>query len=430
MGIEKPKYSIIIPARNGVSYLPACVETIINQGYCDYELIISDDHSNDGTKEYLNTLSQPNIRVIEPPEALSMAEHWEWALSHARGEWLVFVGQDDGLQPYFFQLSDLLTEVADRKDVRVVMSERAYYFWEGCGLAYGDIAVRYSAVKKVRIHHCKLEAIKALLGVQHYFELPQMYTTSLFKKSILEEAQSKQGGKVFVSHPQDANLGAVACSLENTYLKSYIPLGWVGTSPKSAGMAIRYDAQKGKGGSDDINGLSALKLEYEAKVAKSNFKYPHFAGNFSFGNTSIYFWQALLQTQSLRSASLNRILRSRAFKLIMFGSVLAGLILNKKLSTHKEMFIEILGRNGCNYAFVFVVSLFVLMTSAIWAVPDLIFRAFNKAKHLIFGSRVSFKILWSGSPDMDMMKASNCVMELLVKKEWIKPGEQTARSNG
>lgn len=430
MGIEKPKYSIIIPARNGVNYLPACVETIINQDYCDYELIISDDHSNDGTKKYLNTLSHPSIRVIEPPEALSMAEHWEWALSHARGEWLIFVGQDDGLQPYFFELSDVLTEVADRRDVRVVMSGRAYYFWEGCSLAYGDIAVRYSAVNKIRIHHCKFEAIKALLGAQHYFELPQMYTTSLFKKSILEEARSKQGGKVFVSHPQDANLGAIACSLENTYLKSYIPLGWVGTSPKSAGMAIRYDSQRGNGGSDDINGLSELKMEYEAKVAKSSFKYPYCAGSFSFGNTSIYFWQALLQTQSLRSASLNRILTSRPFKLIMLGSVLSGLIQNKKLSTHKEMFIEILERNGCNYALVFVVSLFALMASAIWAAPDLVFRIFNKAKHVIFRSRVAFKILRSGSHDMDMMRASNCVMDLLVKKKWIKAGERLARSNG
>ena len=55
---NNPKYSIILPARNGFNYLPTCINTIIDQNYNDYELIISDDHSNDGTKQYLNNLSQ------------------------------------------------------------------------------------------------------------------------------------------------------------------------------------------------------------------------------------------------------------------------------------------------------------------------------------------------------------------------------------
>ena len=59
-----PKYSIIIPTYNGVQYLPTCIETIISQDYKDYELIISDDHSTDGTKEFLEMLSHPNITVV------------------------------------------------------------------------------------------------------------------------------------------------------------------------------------------------------------------------------------------------------------------------------------------------------------------------------------------------------------------------------
>ena len=96
------KYSIIIPVRNGIQYLPSCINTILVQKYSNYELIISNDHSTDGTKEYLDTLSNnKNIKIIEPAEPLSMTEHWEWALSHATGEWQIFVGQDDGLQHYF-----------------------------------------------------------------------------------------------------------------------------------------------------------------------------------------------------------------------------------------------------------------------------------------------------------------------------------------
>ena len=138
MTTQKARYSILIPSRNGGKYLPTCVQSIIEQHYDNYELVISDDHSDDGTKEYLATLKHKNIRVVEPPQHLSMAEHWEWVLAHATGEWMIFVGQDDGLQPYFFTLADKLTRLADKKNIRAVMSRRAYFFWNGCDALFGD----------------------------------------------------------------------------------------------------------------------------------------------------------------------------------------------------------------------------------------------------------------------------------------------------
>lgn len=412
---KNPKYSIIIPTKNGFNYLPTCVRTIIDQEYSDYELIISNDHSDDGTKQYLDALSHPNIRIVEPPESLSMAEHWEWALSHAQGDWLIFVGQDDGLQHYFFQLADRLTEIANKKNLRAIMSERAYFFWKGCSFAYGDVAVSYTAINKLKIHNSKFQAIKALLGIQRYFELPQMYTTSLFKKSLLDEARIKQEGKVFVSHPQDANLAAIACSIESGYLKSYIPLGWVGTSPKSAGMAISHAARKSENPSVETNGLTTLKKEYEEKIAKSNFKYPNYAGDFSFGNTSIYFWQALLQTKSLRHSVLNRVINSQVFKILMFSGVLFDLIRRRKLSTHRYMYMEILRRNHCNFVLVLLTSLIVFLGFPLWKLSDFLFRAINKVKHLLFGTRVFYIINWAEDQDMDMIKASSIVMKLLNK---------------
>ena len=190
--MQNPKYSIIIPCRNGGKYLPHCVKTIINQEYDNYELILSDDHSTDGTNAYLSAIIHPNVTVIQPPEGLSMTEHWEWALSHARGEWLMFVGQDDGLQSYFFRLADRLTEIAHKANMRTIMSERAYFFWKDCEFVHGDIAVGYHARNAVKIHNCRYYAMKTLLGLQSYFDLAGMYTTSLFHRDIIYEAKRKQ----------------------------------------------------------------------------------------------------------------------------------------------------------------------------------------------------------------------------------------------
>lgn len=344
--IKTPKYSIILPVYNGVQYLPTCVDTILANEYKDYELIISNDNSNDGTKEYLETLKiYKHIKIVSPAQSLSMTEHWEWALSHASGEWMIFVGQDDGLQHYFFKLADKLTKLADEKNIRSIASSRAYYFWQGCEYAYGDVAIKYRAMKKTEVLNMKFEVFKALFGFQDYFELPQMYTTSLFKKSLIEEAKEKQGGNLFSSHPQDANLIAIACSLEKEYLKSFIPLGWVGTSPKSAGMAIVSDESKVK--EEDRENILSLKKDYEKKVLDSSLKYHELAGSFSLGSLQVYLWQAFLKTNVLRDEKFNDFLISKKFRFFLLSFALNEVRrLNKKDNIH--MMYEVISKNGFN----------------------------------------------------------------------------------
>lgn len=260
-----PKYSIIIPTYNGMPYLKSCINTIINQQYDDYELIISNNHSTDNTPEYLESIkNNEKIMIISPPQQLSMAEHWEWALQFASGEWQIFVGSDDGLQPYFFTLADKLTAIAEKKHLKAIMSERAYYFWEGCEEIYGAFRVSYTARYYYKTKKCIRELKKSLfIKNKAYFDLPEMYTTALFHKDIIEKAKKVQNGKVFITHPQDANLAALFCILEKKYLYSYVPLGWVGSSVKSAGYATTI------GTKDSVNDNMLQVKEYYDKYQKS-----------------------------------------------------------------------------------------------------------------------------------------------------------------
>lgn len=353
------KYSIIIPTRNGAGYISACIETIVSQEYSDYELIISDDHSSDDTNEILsNYLLHPNITILTPDKELSMTEHWEWALSHASGTWQIFVGQDDGLQPYFFKLADKLTEIAEKKQIRTIMSSRAYYFWAGCEPVYGDVAVNYLAENRIEVHCSFYETFKALFGIQSYFDLPEMYTTSMFHKSILDEARRKQNGYALTCHPQDANLGAIAMSLDSKYLKSYIPLGWVGSSIRSAGLAITDKNKFSK----EMSGGSLLELEkeYSEKIKKSKLKYNKLAGDFSFGEPSLYFWQAFLETPLLRSQKANDFLNSRFFKLLFFGALQNKFWLMKVDDIKYSDFKNILIANNCSF---YLIKIFAVLLS-------------------------------------------------------------------
>ena len=414
MPVQNPKYSIIIPSRNGGEYLPYCVKTIINQEYDNYELILSDDHSTDGTRAYLSALVHPNVTIINPPEGLSMTEHWEWALSHARGEWLIFVGQDDGLQPYFFRLADRLTEIARKANLRTIMSERAYFFWQGCEFVYGDIAVGYQARNAARIHNCRYEAMKALLGLQQYFDLPEMYTTSLFHRDIVSEAKRKQRGRLFLTHPQDANLAAIACSLEKRYLMSSLPLGWAGQSPKSAGIAVT-SIKPELDVSEKSDGRDALKKEYVEKINKSELKYHFLAGDFLFANLSIYFWQSFLQTQNLRRPLANRILTSKFFKTMLFCRVLNEINSADNAELRLPMFKEILRRNQCSFV---MINLGSKVSSPI---AEIILSASRLIRTImrLLSSRIHYTVAWSDDMSMDILKASSQVNTLITKKNWL-----------
>lgn len=277
-----PKYSIIIPAYNGMPYLKNCVESIIFQKYDDYELILSEDHSSDGTAEYIDSLKDEHIIKLHCPERMSMAEHWEFAQGYASGDWQIFVGQDDALQSYFFELADKLVSICDKKHLNVIMSERAYYLWPGCDDVYGTDKVNYIARKEFKILKTAYELENALYRKSiSYMDFPSMYTTSLFRKTFIENIKNLQNRKLFTTHPQDANLAALVAVFQRKYLKSYIPIGWVGSSPKSAGLAIS-------------NFGNSLSKDYLKVTTESRLPRHLLAGKFEFSSHPVYFWGALL----------------------------------------------------------------------------------------------------------------------------------------
>lgn len=87
--------SIIIPSYNNLELLQKCILSIKNQTFKDYEVWIIDNQSNDGTKEYLKTLSAPFNWVHEKDDGVYDAMNK--GISLATKEWFYFLGTDDVL---------------------------------------------------------------------------------------------------------------------------------------------------------------------------------------------------------------------------------------------------------------------------------------------------------------------------------------------
>lgn len=69
----------------------------MQQSFTDFELVISDNWSDDQTKSILDGIKDPRVKKFKPPHLMAMTDHFEFALSNACGKFVIFIGADDGM---------------------------------------------------------------------------------------------------------------------------------------------------------------------------------------------------------------------------------------------------------------------------------------------------------------------------------------------
>ncbi|MGZ3847214.1 MAG: glycosyltransferase [Flavisolibacter sp.] len=100
------KYSIILPVRNGGEYLKQCVQSILSQTYEDFNLHILDNCSNDGSREWIDSLNDGRVIVITSDNDLSIEESWGRIKSIRKNEFITLIGHDDLLYPDYLKTMD------------------------------------------------------------------------------------------------------------------------------------------------------------------------------------------------------------------------------------------------------------------------------------------------------------------------------------
>lgn len=104
------KFSVILPIYNVEAFLVECIESILQQTYTDFELILVNDGSKDGSPAICDNYAKKDakIEVVHQANAgLSMARNN--GLAVASGEYVVFIDSDD-----FITSSDFLQKLADK----------------------------------------------------------------------------------------------------------------------------------------------------------------------------------------------------------------------------------------------------------------------------------------------------------------------------
>lgn len=101
--MEKPKISVVMSVYNGMPFLPDAVKSILMQTYKNFEFIIVDDASIDGTWNYLKSLQDKRLKLIKNRKNLGLAASLNIALRQAEGDYIARMDADDINLPQRFE---------------------------------------------------------------------------------------------------------------------------------------------------------------------------------------------------------------------------------------------------------------------------------------------------------------------------------------
>ena len=96
---ESPKISVVIPVYNREKYVQSAVDSILSQTFSDFELLVIDDGSTDGSIAVVQSYSDPRIRFVRNNTNLGVSATRDKGIQLARGEYLAFLDSDDCAYP-------------------------------------------------------------------------------------------------------------------------------------------------------------------------------------------------------------------------------------------------------------------------------------------------------------------------------------------
>jgi glycosyltransferase involved in cell wall biosynthesis len=122
--IDLPEVSICIPTYNGEQFIARTIQSVLNQTFTNFEVVISDDGSTDKTLEIIRLFNDPRIVRIHSLPKVGAEANWNNSVTNARAKLIKLVCQDDLLYPEC--LATEFETMAVNKDVAFCFSLRDF----------------------------------------------------------------------------------------------------------------------------------------------------------------------------------------------------------------------------------------------------------------------------------------------------------------
>lgn len=245
--MEYPKFSVIIPQKNRAEYMIHTLKTCMIQDYPNFQVIVSDDCSDDNSVEVIGELCKkdPRIKLFAHKEHLGMRDNFEFALSQVDSGYVMALGGDDGLTPgCIWRMYEILKETGKQL---LAWAPATFTYPEHEG---GKSIFWFPRKKKTGIKIIKsLDFINKVTETFNYQidECPMFYMKGIASMELVNKVKSRTSDGCFYYCPTpDGFSGIVLAGEVEDYAFTDEPLSIAGSTTKSQGLNYMRTDEKSR----------------------------------------------------------------------------------------------------------------------------------------------------------------------------------------
>lgn len=250
------KFSVLLPTRNRLELLRYAVETVLRQDYDDWEIVVSDNDSEQDVAGYISSLNEPRIKYVRTQSFVPVTDNWNNTLRNSTGDYVIMLGDDDCLLKGFFRNIHALIEEFDGPDS--IYMNALLYAYPGVMPGHPDGFLHHYGYapffKNARAPFLLDKATRHGLARQSMnFKMLYTYNMqhSVVSRAFIDSLSPK--GAFFQSPYPDFYATNVIFLKARSVVVNSVPLVTVGISPKSFGYYYFNDQEKK--GVDFLNNL-------------------------------------------------------------------------------------------------------------------------------------------------------------------------------
>jgi glycosyltransferase involved in cell wall biosynthesis len=233
------KISFLLPTRNRLDFLKLAIETIRRQELDDWEIAISDNDSSEDIAGYVGSLGEPRILYQRTESFLPVTANWNAALELSTGDYVLMLGDDDGLLPgSLARMNELISRFAE-PDMLYFGSLLFTYPGVDPAAPGGFVSVNSfadffaGAREPFLLERAQaLEAVRKTMDFRLAFNFNMQL--SLLSRRLIDRLRAH--GEVFQSQFPDYYASCAALLSAERILADPRPMVVVGVTPKSYGF--------------------------------------------------------------------------------------------------------------------------------------------------------------------------------------------------
>jgi len=232
------KFSILLPTRNRLELLRLAIASVQQQDHTDWEIVVSDNASDDDIEAHVRALGDSRIRTRRLDRLVPVTDNWNAALDLAGGDYIIMLGDDDALIPGALSRMKKLIDAWKRPEAIYAQAQQYAYPGVIPGHAEPFIQTGYNAFLENADEPFELapsvalDMVRAALGFRILYGFNMQHF--VFSRRLVERLRPK--GAFFQSPYPDYYAANAVLLTARPLIATPHPVAMIGISPKSFGF--------------------------------------------------------------------------------------------------------------------------------------------------------------------------------------------------